>query len=45
MLLIECTEDVNAITKNHTEEVSGEFCAISLVLQKMNLRVTRRFDS
>ena len=32
--LFENPEDVNEITKNHTKSVSGEFCAISLFLQK-----------
>ena len=33
--LLECPEDVNEITKNHTEAVSCEFCVISLFLQKL----------
>ena len=33
--LFECSEDVNEITKNHTKAVSGEFCVISLILQKL----------
>ena len=38
--LFECTEDVNEITKTHTEAVSGEFCVISLffVLAKIDFR-------
>ena len=43
--LFECQEDVNAITKNHTKTVSGEFCVTSLFLRKLILRVKRRFDS
>ena len=35
--LFECPEDVNEITKNHTKVVSGEFCVISLFLQKLFL--------
>ena len=38
--LFECPEDVNEITKNHTKAVSGEFCLISLLLQKLTLGVT-----
>ena len=38
--LFECQEDVNEITKTHTKVVSGEFCVISLVLQKLILGVT-----
>ena len=38
--LFECPEDVNEITKYHTKAVSGEFCVISLFLQKLNLVVT-----
>ena len=41
--LFECPEDVNEITKNHT--ISGEFCVISLFLQKLILGVTSRFES
>ena len=33
--LFECTEVVNKITKNHTKAVAGEFCVISLLLQKL----------
>ena len=43
--LFECPEDVNAITKNHNKAVSGEFCVISLFLQKMILGVTCRVES
>ena len=32
--LFECPEDVNEITKNHTEAVTGELYVISLFLQK-----------
>ena len=32
--LFECPEDVNEIAKNYTKAVSGEFCVISLFLQK-----------
>ena len=38
--LFECPEDVNEITTNHIIAVSGEFCAISLFLQKLILWVT-----
>ena len=38
-------EDVNDIRKNHTKAVSGEFCVISLFLQKLISGVTWRFDS
>ena len=40
--LFECPENVNEITKNHSKAVSGEFCVISLFLQKLILggRVT-----
>ena len=38
--LFECQEDVNEISKNHTKAVSGEFCVISLFLQKLILGVT-----
>ena len=38
--LNECPEDVNEITKNHTEVVFGEFCVISLFLRKLILWVT-----
>ena len=38
--LFEWQEDVNEITKNHTKMVSGEFCVISLFLQKLILGVT-----
>ena len=38
--LFECPEDVNKLTKNHTKAVSGEFCLITLFLQKMILGVT-----
>ena len=38
--LFECTEDVEEISKTHTKAVSGEFCVISLFLQKMILGVT-----
>ena len=37
--LFECTEDVNEITKYHTKSVSGEFCVISLFIQKLILGV------
>ena len=37
--LFECPEDVNEISKNHTNVVSGEFCVISLFLQKLILGV------
>ena len=37
--LLEYPEDVNEITKNHTKAVSGEFCVISLFLQKIILGV------
>ena len=36
--LFECPEDVNEITKNHTKAISGEFCVISLFLQKLIFR-------
>ena len=36
--LIECPEDINKITKNHTKSVSGEFCVISSFLQKNDFR-------
>ena len=35
--LFEYPEDVNEITMTHTKAVSGEFCVISLFLQKMIL--------
>ena len=38
--LFECQDGVNKITKNNTKVVSGEFCAISLFLQKLILGVT-----
>ena len=38
--LFECPDDVNEIIKNHTKAVSGEFCVISLFLQKMISGVT-----
>ena len=38
--LFECPEDVNEITKNHTKRVFGEFCMISVFLQKLILGVT-----
>ena len=38
--LFECPEDINEITKSHTKAISGEFCLISLFLQKMILGVT-----
>ena len=38
--LFEYPEDVNEITNNHTKAVSGEFCVISLFLQKLILWVT-----
>ena len=38
--LFEYPEDVNEITKNHTKAVSGEFCVLSLFLQKLILGVT-----
>ena len=37
--LFKCPEDVNEITKNHTKAVSGEFCMIFLLLQKLVLGV------
>ena len=43
--LFECPEEVNEVTKNHTKTVFGEFCMISLFLQKLILGVTWRFDS
>ena len=33
--LFECTDDVNEITKNNSKAVSGEFCVITLFLQKI----------
>ena len=42
MLYFECTEDVNAITKNHNKHdkaASGEFYVLSLFLQKLILGV------
>ena len=38
--LFECIEDVNEITKYYTKSVSGEFCVISLFLQKLILGFT-----
>ena len=38
--LFECPEVFNEITKNHTKAVSGEFCVISLFLQKLILGIT-----
>ena len=38
--LLECPEDVNDMSKNHTKAASGEFCVISLFLQKLILGVT-----
>ena len=38
--LFEFPEDVNEITKNHTEAASGEFRVISLFLQNMILGAT-----
>ena len=38
--LFECQEDVDEITKNHTEAVSGDFYVISLFLRKLILGVT-----
>ena len=38
--LFECPDDVNEITNNHTKAVSGEFCVISLFLQKLISGVT-----
>ena len=38
--LIECQEDVNEITKNHTKAVSSDLCVISLSLRKLILEVT-----
>ena len=38
--IFECSEDVNEITKYHTKAVSGEFCVISLFLQKLILEIT-----
>ena len=38
--LFECPEDVNEIRNIHTKVVSGEFCVISLFLQKLILGVT-----
>ena len=43
--LFECPDTVKEITKNHTKAVSGEFCAISMFLQKFILGVTSRLDS
>ena len=43
--LFECPEDVDEITKNHTIVVSGEYCVVSLFLQKLIIGVIRRFDS
>ena len=40
LTLIECPEDINDITKNHTKAVSGRFSVISLFLQKLILEVT-----
>ena len=37
--LFECPEDVNEITMNHSKAISGEFCVISLFLQKLILGV------
>ena len=37
--LFECPEDVNEITKFHIKSISGEFCFISLFLQKLILGV------
>ena len=42
--LLECPEYVNEITNNHTKAVSGEFCVISLFLQKLILGVMRHFE-
>ena len=36
--LFECPEDVNEITKSHTKAVCGDFCVISLFLQKNDFR-------
>ena len=36
--LFDCPEDVNEITKTRTKAVSGEFCVISLFLQKNDFR-------
>ena len=38
--LFECPEDINEITKINTKAVSGEFCVMSLFLQKNDLGVT-----
>ena len=38
--LLECQDDANEITKIHAKVVSGEFCVISLFLQKIILGVT-----
>ena len=38
--VIEYPEYINKITKNHTKAVSGEFCVMSLLLQKLDLGVT-----
>ena len=35
--LLECPQDVNEITKKHTEAVSGDICVISLFLQNLIL--------
>ena len=32
--LFECQEDVNEITKNRTEAVSGELCVVSFSCEK-----------
>ena len=38
--LFSCPEYVNELTKNYTKAFSGEFCVISLFLQKLILGVT-----
>ena len=35
--LFGCPDNVNEITKNHTKVFFGEFCVISLLLQKLSL--------
>ena len=39
-VLFEYPDDVNEIKKNQTKAVSGEFCVISLLLQKLFLGAT-----
>ena len=43
--LFECPQHVNEITKKHTKAISGEFCVISMFLQKLILGVTLCFGS